>query len=68
LVKVADKPNDLMKTPEAAAVLGKHPSELSDWRHQGRGPAYVKMGRSVRYRPSDIAEFIASNVVEPKAS
>ena len=65
---MADNHQELLKTPEAAQVLGKHPQELSDWRHQGRGPAYVKMGRSVRYRPSDIAEFIDSNIVEPKAS
>jgi predicted DNA-binding transcriptional regulator AlpA len=68
LVAMVDKPNDLMKTTEVAAALGKHPQELSDWRHQGRGPAYVKLGRSVRYRPADIAEFIDSNIVEPNAS
>ena len=65
---MADSHQDLLKTPEAAQVLGKNPQELSDWRHQGRGPAYVKIGRSVRYRPSDIESFIASNIVEPKAS
>jgi predicted DNA-binding transcriptional regulator AlpA len=65
---MADNDQELLKTPEAARVLGKHPQELSDWRHQGRGPAYVKMGRSVRYRRTDIAAFIASNIVEPKAS
>lgn len=62
---MADKQNDLMKTPEAAAALGKHPSELADWRHQGRGPAYVKLGRSVRYRPSDLDSFIQESTIEP---
>jgi len=55
----------LIKSPDAANLLGKHVQELSDWRHQGRGPKYVKLGRSVRYRLSDLYEYMSENTVEP---
>lgn len=31
---------------------------LQRWRFQGDGPAYVKIGRLVRYRIADLDEFI----------
>jgi len=38
---------------EAAKILGfKNVQTLRNWRHLSRGPAYSKMGRSVRYRVS----------------
>ncbi len=30
-----------------------------------RGPAYVKLGRAVRYRPEDVDGFVASARVSP---
>jgi hypothetical protein len=30
-------------------------------RREGRGPVYRKLGRSVRYRPDDLADFIAAS-------
>ncbi|PIA72812.1 DNA-binding protein [Ectopseudomonas toyotomiensis] len=45
----------------AAAVLGVQKSTLSVWRSLGRyNLPYVKIGRSVKYRISDLAEFIAN--------
>lgn len=46
---------------EAASVLEVKPGTLSVWRSTGRYPLpYVKVGRSVRYRLDDLAQFIAS--------
>lgn len=36
---------------------------LANWRYQGRGPAFVRLGRHVRYRATDIAEWISSLLV-----
>ena len=36
------------------------PQTLAVWRTQGRGPAFVKLGRSVRYRRVDVEQFINS--------
>ena len=58
----------LLKTPEAAEYLNRHPAVLADWRHAGRGPRYIKTGRSVRYRLADLETWIADHVVDPASS
>ncbi len=60
-------PNILLTTKDAAERLGKHPAVLADWRHQKRGPKYVKMGRSIRYRVSDLTAWIDAHTIEPAA-
>ena len=55
----------LVDTRRAATMLSKHPAVLADWRHQGRGPKYLKFGRSIRYRVGDIHDWIADHTVEP---
>lgn len=45
---------------QAAVVLGIKASTLSVWRSTGRyNLPYLKVGRLVRYRVSDLAEFLA---------
>jgi predicted DNA-binding transcriptional regulator AlpA len=45
---------------QAAAALGIKASTLSVWRSTGRyNLPFVKVGRMVRYRISDLAEFLA---------
>jgi excisionase family DNA binding protein len=46
---------------EAAARLGLKVATLRAWRHQGRGPAFVRLGRAIRYLSTDIDEFLAAN-------
>jgi predicted DNA-binding transcriptional regulator AlpA len=55
----------LVDTPTAAAMLSKHKAVLADWRHQGRGPKYVQIGRSIRYRIGDLHEWVAEHTIEP---
>jgi excisionase family DNA binding protein len=31
---------------------------LANWRYQGRGPAFVRFGRHVRYRAADVTAWI----------
>jgi excisionase family DNA binding protein len=50
------------RTPEAAAYLNVQPSTLEQWRWNGRGPRFCKIGRSVRYRQSDLDEFLNARV------
>jgi hypothetical protein len=33
---------------------------LRDWRKRGKGPRFIKVGSSVRYRLSDIEDFVNS--------
>ena len=43
---------------QAAKVLGFSRSSMSNWRCGGRGPRYVKRGRSIRYLLSDLLEWM----------
>ncbi|OXN00805.1 helix-turn-helix domain-containing protein [Bifidobacterium vansinderenii] len=36
-------------------------STLAFWRSEGRGIPFVKMGRVVRYKKSDVLDFISRN-------
>lgn len=45
----------------AAFTLGVQANTLAVWRSSGRNRLpFIKVGRSVKYRISDLAEFIAS--------
>ncbi len=49
---------DFMTTAQAADFLGLKKNTLEIWRFRGTGPKFVKLGRSVRYRLSDLEAFI----------
>jgi len=58
--------NEIPKTQEEAAVIiGVKPTTLAMWRHKGRGPTYLKIGRSCFYRESDIEAWLDSQAVVP---
>lgn len=48
---------------EAAERLGLSIKTLRAWRCRGRGPQFVRFGRSVRYFPSDLDAFIKKNTI-----
>ena len=48
---------DLMTTEEAAEFLKLAPITLAKMRSEGRGPAYHKLGRAVRYKRADLIEY-----------
>jgi len=51
---------------QAAQLTGLSVNTLRAWRHRCRGPRYHKIdGRSIRYRLSDLEQFMASFMVEP---
>lgn len=60
-------PEELITDDVLAVELHQQPGTLAAWRTQGRGPAYVKIGRRVFYRRSDVAAWLASRRVEPKS-
>lgn len=57
----------LLTEKEAATVLKLSPKTLALWRYQSTGPAYVRLGGSIRYRPEDLAAWVAGNVTDPTA-
>jgi predicted site-specific integrase-resolvase len=53
-------PEPLITEGEAAGILRVSLTSLRRWRRQGNGPMYRKLGRTVRYRPNDLSDFVAS--------
>ena len=53
-----DPENRLMTEKEAAEHYGISVRTFQAWRVKGSGPKYCKIGRSVRYRQSDLSDFI----------
>ena len=47
-----------LKTEEAAEFLRVKPTTLEQWRWNGKGPRYCKLGRSVIYRRADLEAFM----------
>ena len=50
----------LITENEAAGILRVSLTSLRRWRRQGSGPVFRKLGRTVRYRPNDLSDFVAS--------
>jgi predicted DNA-binding transcriptional regulator AlpA len=54
---------------ETAALLGTAPDTLAVWRCTRRySLPYVKIGRLVRYRESDVIAFLESRTIRPQAA
>ena len=50
---------DSLITPSIlAARLGTTERSLSEWRITGRGPRFIRAGRSVRYRPEAVDTWL----------
>jgi len=50
---------------QAAVILGCTVSALRKWRLLGKGPAFCRVGRLVRYSETDLASFLNANRVDP---
>jgi hypothetical protein len=57
----------LLPEVDAATRLHLSPKTMQAWRVQGRGPPFVKLGRRVFYRSSDLKDFIEENVFRSTA-
>jgi predicted DNA-binding transcriptional regulator AlpA len=58
--------SEIPKTQEeAATIIGVKPTTLAMWRHKGKGPRYLKIGRSCFYRESDIEAWLDQQAVVP---
>ena len=54
----------LLNETQAADILCYSVRALQNWRHRGGGPRFVKVSaRSVRYRHSDLIQWIESRTV-----
>ena len=59
-----DIADDLLLTPKAVAEkFGMNELTLANLRSQRRGPAFIRIGRSIRYPRSAIREFLTKRLV-----
>ncbi|MBW1726606.1 MAG: helix-turn-helix domain-containing protein [Deltaproteobacteria bacterium] len=50
----------------AAAFNGVAVQTMRNWRHQGRGPAYLKLGSRVVYLLEDLKRFREESRINPE--
>lgn len=55
-------PKKLLNQSEFCEQTGVAPATAEKWRWLGKGPCFVKIGRLVKYRQSDIDEWIEANM------
>lgn len=60
----------LLTTKEAADYLSMSAGTLENWRIQGKGPDYIKLGADgsrslVRYRTCDLDDYVSASRVTP---
>jgi hypothetical protein len=51
---------------QAAKILGRAVQTLRNDRHLRKGVPYIKLGRSVRYRLSDLLSYIEKHRIDPE--
>lgn len=49
---------------QLADLLNVSVKAVQAWRYKGGGPAFVRLGRAIRYRPNDVEAWLASNTFE----
>ena len=50
--------DDLLTLQEVAELLDVSPNTIYYWRYQGTGPKGHRVGRRIRYKRSDIVEWL----------
>ena len=59
---------NLLNDIQAAEFLGMKPQTLRNWRHQRKGPDYIKFDHSVRYREEDLRDFVEARLINPTSN
>lgn len=58
----------LLSPDPVAEYLGTTTQALAVMRHEGIGPSYIKVGRRVRYRMTDVEAWLDANTVTTSES
>ncbi|MCC6789098.1 MAG: helix-turn-helix domain-containing protein [Hyphomonadaceae bacterium] len=56
----------MLRERQAASFLGVAPKTLANWRSQGKGPKFCRLGRAIGYRQEDLDVFVADALTDPK--
>ena len=61
-------PDRYYKTDDPALAVIATRGTMSQWRHRGEGPRYVRLGGRVLYRGIDLNAWLDERIVEPAAA
>jgi excisionase family DNA binding protein len=56
----------LLSPEQLAALLGVPLKTIYAWRYRGLGPRALKVGRHVRFRPSDVSQWLDEQADRPR--
>lgn len=59
--------DEVFDTEEVAGYIKIPAKTLEQWRYLGKGPAYIKVGKHVRYRASAVNAWLDSQSKTPAA-
>lgn len=51
-----------------AMRLGLSIQALANYRLRGKGPKFIRIGRTIRYREADIREWLTAGLVNPSSN
>lgn len=54
----------MLTTNQTSALTGIAKGTLEYWRWEKRGPSFLKLGRAVRYRKSEVIAWMNSGAVQ----
>jgi hypothetical protein len=67
MIEISDE-NLAVRDVKAAKICCVAVQTLRNWRCQRKGPPYIKIGRSVRYRVNDLLDYLENHRVDPEAA
>ena len=60
--------NEVINETRAAEILCRAVQTLRNDRHLRQGPAYIRLGRSIRYQVSDLMDYLDKHRIDPEAT
>lgn len=54
----------LLTPPELSEHLGVPVATLSQWRYLGKGPAFMRVGKHIRYRSEAVEAWLVEHTVD----
>ncbi len=61
---MSERESGLLNEREASRFLAVKPTTLQQWRHRAKGPAYVKLEGSIRYKMEDLLRYLDQQLIE----
>ena len=58
--------SNVLSLQQASQYVGVSQAALRTWKRQGKGPAFFRAGKLLKFRRSDLDAWIEAQLVEPR--